>query len=225
VLEKDYYPWVARWAQQTLGCFETGTDTGLRHGRIDVVGLRDTGGRLSGRAEVVAIEVKRGTQPFATSIGQASGYSIYADRCYLAEFRRRGFVGEELSIAAQLGVGLIRISGSKRLRIAEVSSAPLRAPLEGLRLEVIEKLHHSLCTICGALFRRGERRNFRANVVGQQSSQRHVQRAVEQEKGLVYWLEEQAKRSPDSKKDVIYHRRYVCPDCIQALFAHVRQDR
>lgn len=62
--EKDYYEPVGKWAKRSLGCFHYGIDKGLRHGRIDVIGLRDAGGRLSGRAEVVAIEVKRGNAPF-----------------------------------------------------------------------------------------------------------------------------------------------------------------
>lgn len=224
LLEAEYYEPMARWARKTLGCFETGINTGLRHGRIDVVGLRDSGGRLSGRADVIAIEVKRGTQPFATSIGQASGYSIYADRCYLAEYRPRGFTDDERAIASQLGVGLIQITGQQRVRVSEVLTAPLREPLEGLRLEVIEKLHFSLCTVCGSLFRCGEKGKPFANVARQQSARaRHVERAVSEEKGIMYWLYEQAERSPKPTNDVVYHRRYVCPDCVAALFAHLAE--
>lgn len=220
--EADYYEPVARWARKVLECFETGIDTGLRHGRIDVVGLRDSGGRLSGRADVIAIEVKRGTQPFATSIGQASGYSIYADQCYLAEYRPRGFSACERAIAAQLGVGLIQISGAQRTRITEVFTAPLREPLEGLRLEVVEKLHHALCTVCGSLFRCGEKGKPYANVARQQASRgRHLERSVRDGKGLMYWLDEQAARSPTATNDVVYHRRYVCPNCIGALLTHL----
>ena len=99
--EKDYYEPVGKWAKRSLGCF----DKGLRHGRIDVIGLRDAGGRLSGRAEVVAIEVKRGNAPFATSVGQAHGYSIYADRCYLADVRPTGFSEAESSRSAERTAG------------------------------------------------------------------------------------------------------------------------
>jgi hypothetical protein len=222
VLEAEYYEPMARWARKELGCFETGINTGLRHGRIDVVGLRDTGGRLSGRADVIAIEVKRGTQPFATSIGQASGYSIYADRCYLAEYRPRGFTDDERAIASQLGVGLIKITGDQRVRISEVLTAPLREPLEGLRLEVVEKLHLSLCTVCGSLFRCGEKGKPFANVARQQPSRtRHLERAASKKMGLMYWLDEQADRSPKATNDVVYHRRYVCPNCVSALFGHL----
>lgn len=217
--ERELYARVANWSERALGCFATGVDTGVRHGRIDVVGLRDTGGVLSGRSEVVAIEVKRGTQPFATSVGQATGYSIYADRCYLAELRPEGFDPDEQAIAMRLRVGLIQISGRTRLRVREVLTAPVREPLDGLRLLVIEKLNYSLCTICGSLFRRGEPGSWSAHVARQQATrQRHLAKALEDEEGLVYWLEEQAQRSDTADRDIIHHRRYVCADCTTALF-------
>lgn len=64
---RNYYEPIARWAAKHLGCFVTGIEEDLRLGRMDVVGLRDADGRLSGRAEVVSIEVSSGRQPFVTS--------------------------------------------------------------------------------------------------------------------------------------------------------------
>ncbi len=217
--EKDYYEPVGKWAKRSLGCFHYGIDKGLRHGRIDVIGLRDSGGRLSGRAEVVAIEVKRGNAPFATSVGQAHGYSIYADRCYLADVRPTGFSEAERSIAMRLGVGLIQISGTDRMRITEVVTAPVGEPLEGLRLEVIEKLDYSLCTVCRSLFKRGDGGKWGGQVVRQGSRGRHLAKAAEEEKGIVYWLNAQAERGGTAAaNDTVYHRRYLCPDCVRALF-------
>jgi hypothetical protein len=223
--ERDLYPKVANWAQTRLKCFEVGIDTGVKHGRIDVVGIRDTGGVLSGRSEVVAIEVKKGTQPFATCVGQASGYSIYADRCYLAEYRPGGYTDDEISIAGRLGVGLIQISGTSRVRINEVLTAPIREPLEGLRLLVVEKLGYSLCTVCGALFNRGTKEKWSANVTRQQDvRQRHMESALAEGHGVVYWLHEAGDRATRSEaSDTIFHRRYVCPDCVAGLFAFVHR--
>jgi hypothetical protein len=220
--ERELYPRVANWAKRELGCFATGIDKGVRHGRIDVVGLRDTGGRLSGHSEVVAIEVKRGTQPFANAIGQATGYSIYADRCYLADVRPSGFSDVEKSIALRLGVGLIEIRGSSHISVREVLTAPVREPLGGLRLDVIEKLNYSLCTLCGSLFERGDAGNWSAHVTREQpTKKRHMRDAVESEKGLVYWLTEPAERSvlPQDESETSFHRRYVCADCMEALFS------
>ena len=75
MLEQELYSSVESFAQSRLSCFSTAVDTGLRAGRIDVVGLRDTGGNLEGSGEVIAIEVKRGQQPFLTAIGQAASWT------------------------------------------------------------------------------------------------------------------------------------------------------
>jgi hypothetical protein len=59
-VEATLYPHVARWAKNTLRCWEVAIDTGPTIGRLDVVGIRDFGGGdLASRSEVVAIEVKR----------------------------------------------------------------------------------------------------------------------------------------------------------------------
>lgn len=220
--ERDYYEPVAQWAKEHLGCFVTGIDTGLRQARMDVVGLRDAGGRLSGLAEVISIEVKRNRQRFATTVGQASGYSVYADRCYLAEYRPHGFDQTEVAIAETLGVGLIRLAGEKRVQITEVLSAPLRKPLERLRLEVIEKLNHSLCTICGSLFEAHFPGTPAPTLILEEDKTLDMKRAVSEFKGVVYWLIEQADRARSNPNDDrIYHRRYVCSDCVQSLFWQV----
>ncbi len=67
--ERVYYEPLGAWALKDPDCFTFGVDKGLRNGRIDVLGLRDSGDRLAGRTEVVAIEVKRGNAPFVTSVG------------------------------------------------------------------------------------------------------------------------------------------------------------
>src|SRR3990172_3808907 len=55
--EKKLYPIVERWFRRHFRCFRTGINKGLAHGRIDVVGVRDTGGDLSGEIETIAVEV------------------------------------------------------------------------------------------------------------------------------------------------------------------------
>lgn len=77
--EKKLYPVVIRWMRRHFGCFVTAVNRGLRHGRIDIIGLRDVGGDLSGEVETIAIEVKRGAFPFANGCGQTLGYKTYAN--------------------------------------------------------------------------------------------------------------------------------------------------
>ena len=215
MLEKELYPAVERFARKTLGCGTTRIDTGLKAGRIDVVGLRHIGAALDGSGEAIGIEVKRGRQPFLSAAGQAASYSAYVDRSYLADWRDDGFSRDERMIAEALGIGLLTISGNRRLRVTEVQSAPTRNPVPALRLELIEKLHMSICTICNGFFKRGERHKFRKNVVGESSVDFRA-RAVAEERGLMYWLREQDDR--ESSEDRYYFRRYICADCTKALF-------
>jgi hypothetical protein len=69
----ELYPVVAKWLTRARHCFHVTINKGLRFGRIDVVGPRDVGGRLSGEIETISVEVKRGTEPSATAAGQALG--------------------------------------------------------------------------------------------------------------------------------------------------------
>ncbi len=85
--EAELYPAVERYLRKHFRCFSAGTNVGLRYSRVDVIGVKDVGGDLSGEVETIAIEVKRGAEPFATASGQALGYQVYANRVYLADVR------------------------------------------------------------------------------------------------------------------------------------------
>lgn len=214
--EHALYPKVARWLKLRQKCFATALDTGLKSGRVDVLGVRDIGGNLSGASEVIAVEVKRAKTPFATAAGQAHGYSVYADRCYLA-LPRTGvmpYTDEEVDIATRLGIGLLAIGGRT---IRTVVTAPRGEPIGRMRLEILEKMHLASCTICGSLFRRGEPGRWSANVVRSGPS-KGIPDALEADKGLVYWLQEADKRIRDHDSNYLYARRYVCKDCVRNLF-------
>ena len=170
--ENQLYPAVETWLKNRMGCYATGINTGIRYARIDAVGIRDVGGDLSGLSEVVAIEVKRGVTPFSNAVGQAHSYSVYADRCYLADSQTKPYSDEEIRIASHLGVGLLAISTNARgaRQVKKILTAPVTRPLDGMRLLVAEKLGYSQCTICNSMFKRGEK------AVGRRTSraQRHV---------------------------------------------------
>lgn len=225
VRERDLYVGVARWLRLRYGCFATKTDIGIRYGRIDVVGLRDIGGELSGAGEVVSIEVKPGRRPFATAAGQARGYSVYAQRCFLADIRTKtpAFSDDELEVATQLGIGLIAIG---ERRITEVLSSPRHAPVERLQLLVIERLGYSLCAVCRSFFRRGDG-DSRWNRITRSSSRAGPLRAAKEERGYMYWLDEVARRNPSrsQNREIVYHRRYLCPDCVENLFWELAASR
>ena len=151
-LEKTAYPVVEKWMKRHFLCFKTATNTGLRHSRVDVIGVRDIGGDLSGDVETIAIEVKRGLDPFATASGQTLGYNVYANRVYLADRKAKKFSQDELQIASHLGIGLIRIQDTK---CTEVLSSPFYGPIRRLNLLLLDQLGLGRCQLCGCFFETG----------------------------------------------------------------------
>jgi len=107
--ESRLYPIVAKFVKKKLGCFYVrNKPTVTKYGAADIVGLRQSAGKYGGSAEVIAVEVKDTTSRILNAAGQAVGYSVMADRCYLAI--RGDTVGEvERELVAQLNTGLIRI--------------------------------------------------------------------------------------------------------------------
>lgn len=212
--ESDLYPRLARWLKSSYGCFATKINFGPRHSRVDVLGIRDVGGDLSGEVETIAIEVKRGGQPFGTTSGQTRGYAIYADRVYLADFRRNGFNREELDIAGALGIGLIQVTSTS---CKEVLSSPRHEPISRLQLRVFEKMGYGRCCVCQSLFSigAGEREFNFTNL-----SRAGISKAAEREKGLVFWNHAVGERKSAKHRtgDVTYERRFICSDCVANLF-------
>ena len=215
--ESSIYPKVEKWMNHHFGCFQSGTNVGLKYSRPDVLGVRDVGGMLSGEIETICIEVKRGTEPFATASGQALGYSIYANKVYLADRRDGKFQASELNIASRLGIGLIRVA---RREITEVLSSRAHEPLPGLSLELLAKLAVVKCLLCGAFFESGgPRKGWLSGL-----TKRDLQDAIKEQKGLVFWLYELAERKRkfgiahgDKGFPGSFEKRFLCRDCVSAL--------
>ena len=110
--------------------------------------------------------------------------------------------------------------------MAVVLSSPQHEPIERLRTMLNEKLGYSRCAICTTLFLSGERPGQFQYVVRQVSnSPKALSKAVAQEKGLMYWLYGSAYSTGGHNSDAsVYRRRYVCPDCVAALFAHLQPE-
>lgn len=221
--ESALYPTVERWLQKgRFNCFASGIEVGLKYGRVDVVGISDSGRDLSAHEELIAVEVKPSPSRFAASVGQAYGYGVYADRCYLAcDFRstqRTSYTPEEREIATQIGVGLLSIRA--RGVVIEDLPSKLHQPIDGLRLELIEKLNYNLCAVCRSLFQSGKpARHARYSQVVRltgRSSRSTVARAVDEGKGVMYWLSEASERDPRNRA-LEYRRRFLCADCVWAL--------
>ena len=214
--ESDEYPTVEKWIKRHFLCFKTGVDTGSGYGRIDVVGVRDIGGDLTGDVETMAVEVKKPGSPFATTSGQTLGYRIYANRVYLAESRKKPFTPEEIDIASHLGIGLIQIRQGK---CSEIRSSPFYSPMVRLNLLLLDQLGLGRCQLCGCFFETGGRkRNYREVTAGDNN----VQRAIEKGKGLIFWnydtrAETKHKLGVKLTPGTTYERRFICPECVQNL--------
>ena len=219
--EKTLYPTVAKWLKREFGCFQTAINKGLRHSRIDIIGVRDVGGDLSGEIETIAIEVKRGSFPFANGCGQTLGYNVYANRVYLADVRADSFSRDERQIASHLGIGLIQIRSG---RCREVLSSPFYRPIEKLNLALLEALRLGRCQLCTSVFRIGT-----SDGASRFSSltRENLKLAIDREKGMLFWNREVADRKRRlrirlSKPDITYERRFLCPDCVGYVFAQLR---
>jgi len=220
ISEARLYPIVEKWMKKHFQCFQTSKNTGLRHGRIDVLGVRDVGGDLSGDVETISIEVKRGTEPFATASGQALGYKIYANRVYLADVRSDSFSHEEIKIASHLGIGLIQIKHGK---CTEVLTSPFYFPMTSLNLLILERLALGKCQICSSFFETGKVKEMRKGFTSYVTKE-NLEKALQENKGMVFWNYEVADRKEKMKirnrgNYDTFERRYICPECVKIFFS------
>lgn len=217
--ERDLYEVVETWAERKFGCFATAIDKGTEYGRVDVIGLRQTPGDHSAQTDLICIEVKRGTQPLLNALGQAVGYSIYGNYCYLADYRPESPYSEiEREIAEQLGIGLIRIG--KNNRVEQVSNARRCQPVENFKLRLADQMGFVQCSICGTFFARSEsNRNLYdwSRLQRDTSNSARKRAGIEAGKGFVFWPEDASSqdvthqsRHSDGR---LYNRRFLCNTC------------
>ncbi len=214
-LEKTYYPVVSKWLLKKYQCFKVAINTGLKHSRADIIGIRDIGGDLTGEIETIIVEVKRGSEGFATASGQAFGYTVYANRVYLADNKPDGFSHEEVQIASHLGIGLIAIG--KKNRCTEVLSSPYYKPLIKLNIQLLEKMRLGKCQLCESFIEIGNEKS-RYNFV----TKENINKALELDKGLIFWNRVLSDRKEKTgvrigKQNTTYERRFICSDCISLL--------
>jgi hypothetical protein len=199
--ESALYPIVGEFLKRKFGCFHVQTQpTVTRYGAVDVVGLRQSAGKYGGTAEVIAVEVKATGSRFLNSAGQAVGYSVMADRCYLAI--GGDAIGEvESELASQLNIGLIAIRSRRGCEI--VLTSPQYRPLRTQKLNLIRRLGFVECVVCASL-------RLRSEMLMQGSHS--LQTAAREHKGFRYLLSAKEGQTQDSPE-----RRFICHDCVQAL--------
>jgi hypothetical protein len=217
--EASLYPIVDRWMKRHFLCFRTAINKGLRFSRIDVIGIRDMGCDLASDVEAIAIEVKRGTEPFATACGQTLGYRVYAHRVYLADYRDASFSPDEVSIASSLGIGLIQI---RKRKCTEILSSPIYRPMPKLYYQLLERLALGRCQFCDNIFQIGDQKRWYGNV-----TRENIKKAIADGKGIIFWNSEisnrKAKLGIRSDK-FIWERRFICPDCVERVISQLGQN-
>jgi hypothetical protein len=218
--EPVLYPQVAQWVRKHFLCSKTAINKGLRYSKVDIIGVRDVGGELSGEVQTIAIEVKREGSPFATTTGQTLGYSVYANWVYLAEEREEPFTIDERDIASHLGVGLIQIIGSK---CNEILSSPFHTPIGRLNLRLLEQLGIGQCQFCDSFFEMGDTDNHWSRLMRGEEPYEVIVEARESKKGIMFWNMEVAERKrkihlTDVEKGASKERRFICPECLAGLF-------
>lgn len=153
--EGNYYSFVNEFIKDSFSCIVTGTNKGyLALGLIDVAGAYDTGSELHSEIELIIAEVKTSTSSFGKSIGQTLGYSVYAERCYLAIpfVNNGGFTHSQIYMANHLGIGLIRIETDEVgiPRKGElVLSSKRHNPIPSQKTHLLRSLGIAKCYACG----------------------------------------------------------------------------
>jgi len=127
--ERTLYPLIKRFLQKEVGCFKVDIKKGSQDlGQVDVIGVKSIGKELTNDFEVIVVEVKTDLNRFGIKIGQTLGYSVFANRCYLAvDGLFNTFKEENKDFATQLRVGLIEVG---KLNCKEIISAPILIPSE-----------------------------------------------------------------------------------------------
>lgn len=220
--EKLYYPAVQNWLLSQGGCFISGQNCGTHLARADVVGVRHIGGDLATDYELVAVEVKT-EESFFNSISQAAGYSVFAHRCYLAEYERgqKPFTREQVEVALSLGVGLLKIRSRHHSGVEEFLSAPARPARHRFVLQMMETMGLAECVLCRGPFKgtykSGVKRADRNDV--KLMWKRALDACAKGDPtGYLFWSEgtmDKKSAAGDTARNTA--RRYICPDCLKNL--------
>lgn len=158
--ERDHYDFVVDFLRgDEFGCFFARKNFGAKDvGIADAGGIRDVGGQHASDVEVIAVEVKVYWNRFATYLGQARGYSLFAHRCYLAIpfYKEKKFNSVHKEMATAMGVGLIEINPRTR-DCREVLTAPRTNPIERVMMRVLWLNGYASCVRCGSFFEMGRK--------------------------------------------------------------------
>jgi len=204
--ESELYPIIKRYLEKkySKSVLISKINSGVWGGKIDVVLVRGIFGELLNTCEIVTVEAIPDKDRFLNYIGQALGYSIFSDRCYLAV--KGEFTQEEIDVANSLGIGLIEINKNS---CKQVLDSKLFNPIDYLRLKLLSHFDIHKCSICGSY-------------LIMKNPSRKLNDSIKNKMDYVYYLDAQdeiaVKKGLERRKNV-YIRRYICKDCINGIFS------
>jgi hypothetical protein len=208
IKEPTLYPCVEEpLGSETFGCFKTAQKAGTSFiGIADVIGARDVGGDVCGDIEIVAVEVKINRKNFGKILGQALGYSLFAQKCYLAVYFSSDdtFSLEQKELATRLGVGLMEIKKSYNvLRCSEILTSAIHQP-QPHQFETILRRGFNLvkCSSCGFF-------------VDVSKSTTSLSAAVKNDKVYLSWRKPDRSLLFSRRRRGDWRRLYICSDCVK----------
>jgi hypothetical protein len=218
--EKPLYDQVARFTEDSFNCNAVKQQVGTRHGRIDVVGLREVHTDYLSSPEVIGIEVKEEASTFLSSLGQAFAYSVFAHQCYLAVRKRHSnaFTPDEMRIAAKLGVGLIKI---KARSCVLVQSSRLFEPEPRYVAHLLKKMGYFQCALCGGTYKQENMTYASSRAIDLTDNPRNLgnfRKAIIKRRNFQFYLFQLYQERRTEDRYYVWDRRFMCKDCI-SLFA------
>jgi len=220
-VEKSYYPIVVKWlVKQGYYCGEkrgkhyTFEDTGSEGLRADVVGIRNVGSWLMDKIELVVVEVKDIWTITPRHLNMALAYSSVAHKCYLATTAE---VKEtDVTKAAQLGVGLLQLYNTKT-NPKELLSPQIKQPNEAVMLSFLCHLGVLQCTLCRCYFLS---KYEKINTNTHERMGREAQFNLLRDFGEAFIGKKINEKKYKWETHVL--RRYVCKDCCEQFFPHIK---
>src|SRR5689334_19357155 len=89
--EASLYLPVERWMKRHFRCFKTGVNVGLAYSRVDVLGIRDIGGDLSGEIDTISHRSETRLRTVCNCEWASVGIQSLCQSCVPCRLARKAF--------------------------------------------------------------------------------------------------------------------------------------